>query len=161
MYLIITVIFALGLTASLALAHCGFESIPIALLLSVFWPVVVPIAAVALVLLGVYSLFSGNKVQWDMVFTPSAWCSLKPTCMEVDKLVNLFLEGDYSFEPGFCTTKVIHGGKVVTTLWTSNYPYCYGHLYHDSLSGGLPRVSTRKKLYERIKQVPLSKYYNV
>lgn len=44
-------------------------------------------------------------------------------------------------------------------VWTSNYPYCYGHRYEAGYpESGLPSLETRARLYEIVKDKSCTNY---
>lgn len=80
---------------------------------------------------------------------PSFWVQNEPTCWEwdtrVQELIAYIERAPYEVRVGQHTTGV---GSI--TLWTSNYPYSYGHTWAGAASKALPAPITRVRLYRAL-----------
>ena len=84
------------------------------------------------------------KIDWQRLFTPTAWFQIYQTDRLWDKELNDILDNIQSIEFTNYTT-TING----ITLWTSNWPYAYGFAFDGhafSKTPALPTMKTRRKL---------------
>lgn len=88
-------------------------------------------------------------MDWQRLFTPSAWMQRGRTCKLYDKALHDALDaGVKPIRVNEYTAKI---GDVV--IWVGNYPYSYGHPYETVASNSpLPKMGTRKRIYRLLSE---------
>lgn len=98
------------------------------------------------------SYFGGTLVLDYALYYVRSIIRLGKTCPKLTESINKLLD-----DPE--TTITLHDEYTASleklTLWVSNYPYCYGHLYNESRNYRLPDRRTVYRLHERIKTVKM------
>jgi len=85
------------------------------------------------------------KNIWRVITTPKCWDRLYPYNKDWDDKLNSLLDSGEKINIGLYTSNI---GNI--TIWTSNYPYCFGRLYGPIEFGILPSRKTVFRLYDRI-----------
>jgi len=80
------------------------------------------------------------KFEWKRLL-PKYWYQNSPTDWEWDAILNDILDKAKEVKLSTYTTE-IDG----VTIWTSNWPYAYGALYHHGSNEGVPSIKTRHRL---------------
>lgn len=93
----------------------------------------------------------GIKRLMDVFFAaahPGFWLTQKPYSAEYDRYLNELMDQNAPI-----TERSEHTRKIGNlTIWTSNYPYCYGHPYGRDQIEILPARRTVKRLHKYIEK---------